>query len=111
VTYKIPTLKTTNIPTFCCCGRCNVASAGIGRTRIITSVRIPLGRQCFVNSGPGCQKSEIGMQKTKPLITIQRPAMMRNAIVMYVARRKDRVRKMRTKRNKAESLERIRERL
>lgn len=34
------------------------------------------------------QKSLTGTQKTKPLVTIQRPEMMRLAIVMYVTIRK-----------------------
>lgn len=122
ITYKTPTPKTRIIPTFCWRGRCNVASAGIGRIMITMSVKIcmaaleyqigPLGKQLFAASGlVRSQKSWMGMQKTKPEITIHRPAIMRNAIVMYVAMRKGFVRKIRMKRNNAESLQRIRVRL
>jgi hypothetical protein len=71
----------------------------------------PFGRQCLVLDGEACQKSEIGMQKMKPLNTIHRPATIKKPIVMYVARRKGFVRKMRMKRNKADNLERIKARL
>lgn len=73
--------------------------SGIGRIIITMSLKIciaafeyhtgPSGRQCFfLIERSSVQKSRIGMQKTKPLITIQSPAMIRHAIVMYVAIRK-----------------------
>ena len=72
----------------------------------------PLGRQWalwLVLSR--LQKKLIGTQNTKPLITIHRPAIMRQVIVMRVAMMNQRPRKMRRKRNKAESLARTRARL
>lgn len=49
----------------------------------------PSGRQCSVWAVRfRVQKSLMGMQKAKPLITIHKPKMMRLAIVMYVAIRK-----------------------
>lgn len=72
----------------------------------------PFGRQCLTATGGGArQKSDTGMQKTKPLVTIHRPAMTRKPMRAYVMNMKGFERKMRRKRNRAESLERIRARL
>jgi hypothetical protein len=95
---------------------------GIGRIKMMISVRICM--EAFVNQTGAfgrqweatrflfmLQKMGTGTQKMKPLRTIQSPATTRKPMRRYAVMRKGRMRNMDVRKTRAESLERMRERL